>query len=1009
MAPRLHRPILIATVLLAAALRLGALDRFPPGLHFDEAVYGLMAKDILEGARPVYFSSYTGREPLYMYLMATVFGAAGPTAWAIRLTSALIGVATMPLTYVLGRTLYGRRVGIAAAAFLAVHYWHLTVSRNGYPNILIPPIEAAAAYWLWRGWRGGRLRDWALGGGCAGLVLYTYLSARFYPVFLGVLLVYAAITSFGAWRRRLPGMAVAMASAALVFGPLGLHFARHPADFFERANQVLAWQRYGGADLADLYVANIRRTVLAFVVPGQGDPRWHYNLPGRAIFQPLVAPFFLLGLAICLRRARDLRYAIPILWLAVLALPGILTDEMQPAGQRIFGMFPALAIVPAIGLSAAGSWIARLSRSPSTRAAAIAAALVALVPLADGAITVRDYFFDWARQPQTAHIFNADYAEVARAAARDLAAARSVVILSQHYKHPTVVFLAPEATDRVVWAEPRLALPIPNPAAGSGAVPQAGGARSGGPAATIYYRLTSYLLDDAPATRWLEAEAVDVRRTVVAPGRAETAERDEVPLEVVRYEVPAGARLASGDDGHPAAEFDQTLRVPLADGSRPIVAPRDDPLVVAVDWTVVRRAPDARGMSLQLRDRHGTTWAGSDGLGVLAEQWHPGDQVRSWFTLDLDREMPPGEYTAHLLLTDAAGRPLPWRVVEAPAVEPSADESPADESPAVEPSPGDSPAAASRAEPALAHPGGGVAAPVAAVRLTPDGARRADEDVKPAFVFDDGLAILGTALPEGDLSPGAGFKVGVTWARMGAGDGPADLAFTLVRDGRVVPLGTTPVADDYPPRDWREREILRGRYVLTAAARLDGGPYTLRVARTGAARSDSVPRDPAPRNGIRPGGPFFDLGTVRVGGVPRTFVVPRMAHRVDAVFGGTVRLLGYDLDPAPPEPGADLALTLYWQAIDTPEAGGTVFTHLFGADGVPIAQHDGVPGGGARPLAGWLPGEVVADRHVIAVPAGAAVETLSLGVGVYDPETGARWAVAAQAGAAVDGRLRLGR
>ncbi|RME46756.1 MAG: phospholipid carrier-dependent glycosyltransferase, partial [Chloroflexi bacterium] len=120
-----------------AIIRLIALDRFPPGLHFDEAVYGLLARDILHGARPVFFSAWTGREPLYMYLMAPVQALVGVNTLAIRLTSALIGLATLPLTYLLGRELFSRRVALLATGLLATSYWHLTVSRNGYPNILI--------------------------------------------------------------------------------------------------------------------------------------------------------------------------------------------------------------------------------------------------------------------------------------------------------------------------------------------------------------------------------------------------------------------------------------------------------------------------------------------------------------------------------------------------------------------------------------------------------------------------------------------------------------------------------------------------------------------------------------------------------------------------------------------------------------------------------------------------------------------------------------------------------
>ncbi len=46
-----------------AFLRLYLLCAFPPGLHFDEAVYALQGEYICQGHFPVFFSSYAGREP----------------------------------------------------------------------------------------------------------------------------------------------------------------------------------------------------------------------------------------------------------------------------------------------------------------------------------------------------------------------------------------------------------------------------------------------------------------------------------------------------------------------------------------------------------------------------------------------------------------------------------------------------------------------------------------------------------------------------------------------------------------------------------------------------------------------------------------------------------------------------------------------------------------------------------------------------------------------------------
>ncbi len=71
---------LVVVTLLGAFLRLYRLDVLPPGVHYDEDVYGLQGQSIYEGHFPVFFQSYTGREPFYMHLVALVYLFTGPKA-----------------------------------------------------------------------------------------------------------------------------------------------------------------------------------------------------------------------------------------------------------------------------------------------------------------------------------------------------------------------------------------------------------------------------------------------------------------------------------------------------------------------------------------------------------------------------------------------------------------------------------------------------------------------------------------------------------------------------------------------------------------------------------------------------------------------------------------------------------------------------------------------------------------------------------------------------------------
>lgn len=120
---------------------------------------------------------------------------------------------------------------------------------------------------------------------------------------------------------------------------------------------------------------------------------------------------------------------------------------------------------------------------------------------------------------------------------------------------------------------------------------------------------------------------------------------------------------------------------------------------------------------------------------------------------------------------------------------------------------------------------------------------------------------------------------------------------------------------------------------------------------------------------------------------PRQFQPPRLTHAQRVTFANGVQLLGYDVQKDAAR--SRVRVTLYWQASPTPSPDYTVFVHLVGADGM-RGQYDSPPARGGLPMSGWLPGEVIADEHPVAVTPDAPAGDYQLLVGLYDPATGAR-------------------
>src|ERR1044071_3668235 len=105
----------IAAIVILPGLGLGSLA------NWDEAIYGVVTRELLE--HPGLTLRYGDRlwfekPPFAFWLMAGSSSLFGLTEFALRLPSALFGIAAIALQYLAGRRLGGRSAGLLAAVLL---------------------------------------------------------------------------------------------------------------------------------------------------------------------------------------------------------------------------------------------------------------------------------------------------------------------------------------------------------------------------------------------------------------------------------------------------------------------------------------------------------------------------------------------------------------------------------------------------------------------------------------------------------------------------------------------------------------------------------------------------------------------------------------------------------------------------------------------------------------------------------------------------------------------------
>jgi hypothetical protein len=120
--------------LLALAIMAGALLRFVNlggvGLNSDEAVYASQAASLSGNPNFTGLFPVVRAHPLLFQVLISPFYRSGTPDVPGRYISAMFGMGTIGLVFVLGLVLYSRRVGAIAALLLALMPYHVVISRQ---------------------------------------------------------------------------------------------------------------------------------------------------------------------------------------------------------------------------------------------------------------------------------------------------------------------------------------------------------------------------------------------------------------------------------------------------------------------------------------------------------------------------------------------------------------------------------------------------------------------------------------------------------------------------------------------------------------------------------------------------------------------------------------------------------------------------------------------------------------------------------------------------------------
>lgn len=878
-----------------------------------------------------------------MYSQAVVGAVLGVTPATLRLTAALWGILTVALTFGLGKRWYGNRIGLLAAGFLAVAFWHVVLSRVGLRAISAPAFYVGVLWAVAEAFQRRRMRSFVLAGVLLGLSEYTYISARVLPAIILVVCVVILVQERRRHRRiklLFLQLCAAAAAAVLTVLPEAYYFYRHPEMLIGRTDQVLVFSSHPAIIGTPItFHQSLERTFGMFWVAG--DRNWLHNIAGLPVLDPLLAIMFLVGVgAVCLEWWRSLAggHTLPVgqeqrtvadhrpvalrpgLWLSVWSgalLAGSSVTQESPNYLRLTALMPAVALLCALGMATLGgllTWWLTQRRVPGTEglASLVAAALL----LGESVRTGQLYFLDWGRQGGVYTAFDTDIRDAATASLGQSSVPVTDTFIQLDASAPFLFFRPP--TSAAGWLrEYSTVVALPPP---------------GQPALWIY----SHFQEVPPLPAYLPTATL-VARGDAHPGHPGYFLYRMSAQDLANYRV--GFRAV-----RQPINFGASLQLVATQWQGPTTLRPGDATIVLLLWRVLQPATVNFGVSIHLTDSHGATWLQSDQQGMMRNGWQSGDLFVSRHVLTLPADTPP----------------IPLNVEATASV--------------LDP----------LHQPAAVLQTLGSLASIASVKVTRASGGTATPPAGAATVVPD-LYVSATPERGKAVKPGDTTTITLHWLRTGPVP-PLAVTVSLVDAGGHTVVGATSdlAYGALPVNALPVGRILADPRRFRLPAALATGP--LHIVLTTSAAAGSAPHS-------------IFLGTIQAQDRHHSFAVPTSQYPLSTTFDGQIALLGYDLPATSTRAGGELAISLNWQTIQTPHRDYTVFIHLLDAAGHIVAQEDGQPVNGTLPTRGWLPKEVVTDPRRMALPSSLPAGSYRLEIGWYDAGTGHRLTLSAPPGA----------
>lgn len=334
-------------LILAAILRFWHLSRNPPGLYWDEVSNGYNAYSVLKTARdeygvflPTVFRSYDDyKPPTYIYALVPSVATFGLDEFAVRFPSALGGVLTVLLTYLISKIIIrSEKFALFASFFLAISPWHIHFSRGGFEANFMAFLTILGLY-LFLQWR-GQLKLLIFSATAFGLAFNTYQGAKIWvPLFIVMIAFY--------WREDLIKYGKKLIIPIFIFAIFCLPVVLNFNQSFIRGKSVSIFSQNETDKLGAFLNGYFSHFSPVFLFT-KGDQIGRHSVPGMGELYVFEIPLILAGIYLLFKTKFKHRNFL-IAWLLLSPIPAALSSP-TPHSLRAITFIPLWSIIAAYGL-----------------------------------------------------------------------------------------------------------------------------------------------------------------------------------------------------------------------------------------------------------------------------------------------------------------------------------------------------------------------------------------------------------------------------------------------------------------------------------------------------------------------------------------------------------------------------------------------------------------------------------------------------------------------------------